>query len=541
MTIDKKYIDIFTGLKRNFGYANIKDGYTDPETGKLKLKQGDYGWASRPITDKDYQDHLLGVKSIGIQACDDEGMASFGAIDVDPEYKAFSPKKFLEVIKKYNLPIVPCKSKSGGLHLYVFLKEPAKATIIRNFLSTLLFTFKLDAATEIFPKQTELGTDEKGKPLNGNFINLPYYNKKERVALNLDGTSFTFEQFIQVVEVNQKTAKELEEFSLTHVKAVLQGGAKEFEDGPPCLQALSKEKLSDGRDRFLYNYMVFAKKKYPDDWEQKIIEAARDYFEYSKEWDDEKVRFKIRSWKKETKGHTCTEEPIVHHCMKAECVKRKYGINSDKNRIFPGLSGLVKINYKPDPEYTFNVALPDGVKIKPVHAKSIEWITDQRKVRNIIGIYAGFIPPRVKDVAYQEVLDVLFSTQKELDPPKGTSPEDQLFICMKEYINGPQATTYTAFKSGATLFDEEYAYFRFDPFYNFLKSKEWKIKQDRTGWMIENIEKIKGKFTRKRFPKKKKEEKSYEPLDVVCVLQSIFEEPDLDEDIVSIKSRKDII
>tara|TARA_R100000656_G_C3939171_1_gene126377 strand:- start:211 stop:1071 length:861 start_codon:yes stop_codon:yes gene_type:complete len=286
--------------------------------------------------------------------------------------------------------------------------------------------------------------------------------------------------------------------------------------------------------------MVFAKKKYPDDWEQKIIEAARDYFEYSKEWDDEKVRFKIRSWKKETKGHTCTEEPIVHHCMKAECVKRKYGINSDKNRIFPGLSGLVKINYKPDPEYTFNVALPDGVKIKPVHAKSIEWITDQRKVRNIIGIYAGFIPPRVKDVAYQEVLDVLFSTQKELDPPKGTSPEDQLFICMKEYINGPQATTYTAFKSGATLFDEEYAYFRFDPFYNFLKSKEWKIKQDRTGWMIENIEKIKGKFTRKRFPKKE-EEKSYEPLDVVCVLQSIFEEPDLDEDIVSIKSRKDII
>ena len=96
--------------------------------------------------------------------------------------------------------------------------------------------------------------------------------------------------------------------------------------------------------------------------------------------------------------------------MKAECVKRKYGINSDKNRIFPGLSGLIKINYKPDPEYTFNVALPDGVKIKQVHAKSIEWITDQRKVRNIIGIYAGFIPPRVKDGAYQEVLDVLFTT-----------------------------------------------------------------------------------------------------------------------------------
>jgi len=96
MTIDKKFIDIFTGLKRNFGYANIKDGYIDPKTGKLKLKQGDYGWASRPITDKDYQDHLSGSKSIGIQACDDEGMASFGAIDVDPDDYT-SPKTFLHL------------------------------------------------------------------------------------------------------------------------------------------------------------------------------------------------------------------------------------------------------------------------------------------------------------------------------------------------------------------------------------------------------------------------------------------------------------
>ena len=548
----KKFIEIFTGLKRNFGYANVKNGYIDPETGKLKLKHGDYGWASRPITDKDYLDHLEGEKSIGIQACDDEGMARFGAIDIDPEYKDFSPKKFLEIIKKHELPVVPCRSKSGGLHVYVFLKEPVKATIVRNFLNTLLFTFKLDPSTEIFPKQTELGTDEKGKPLNGNFINLPYYNKKERPALNLDGTYFTFEQFIQVVKANQKTAKELEEFSLTHVKTVLQGGAKEFEDGPPCLQALSKEKLKDGRDRFLYNYMVFAKKKYPDDWEQKIIEAARDYFEYSKEWDDEKVRLKIRAWKKDTKGHTCNEEPIVHHCMKAECVKRKYGITSDRRRAFPAVSGLVKINYKPDPEYTFNVALPDGVKVKPVHAKSIEYITDQRKARNIIGVAAGFVPPLQKGDAYQEVLDALFATQKEIDPPKGTSPEEQLFSYMKEYVNGPKAETYISFKSGATLVEidkskdqkflgKKCAYFKFDPFFNFLKSKEWRIRADKTAWMIVNVENIKGSFVRKRFPKKDNNKNPYEALDVICVLQSIFDEKEIEDEVIILKDKKELI
>ena len=36
--------------------------------------------------------------------------------------------------------------------------------------------------------------------------------------------------------------------------------------------------------------MVFAKKKYPDNWEKKVEEAARKYFEYSPEWDDDKVR-----------------------------------------------------------------------------------------------------------------------------------------------------------------------------------------------------------------------------------------------------------
>ena len=399
----------------------------------------------------------------------------------------------------------------------------------------------MSPTTEIFPKQTELGADENGKLLNGNFINLPYYNKKDRPALNLDGTSFTFEQFIQVVKANQKTAKELEDFSLTHVKNVLQGGATEFEDGPCCLQALSKNKLKDGRDRFLYNYMVFAKKKYPDDWEQKVIEAARDYFEYSKEWDDERVRLKIRSWKKETKGHTCNEEPIVHHCMKAECVKRKYGIASDKKRAFPALSGLTKINYKPDPEYTFNVALPDGVKVKPVHAKSIEWITDQRKTRNIVAVAAGFVPPVVKNGAFQEILDVLFSTQKTIDPPRGTSPEEQLFDYMKEYVNGPKADTYVSFKSGGTLLEAENAYFRFDPFYNFLKSKEWKIKADRTAQMIKTEEKIKGEFTRKRFPKKSSEKKSHEPIDVVCVRESIFKERELEDELIPIKSTEEII
>lgn len=79
-------------------------------------------------------------------------------------------------------------------------------------------------------------------------ISSPYFNSDERVAINYDGTPFTLEQFIKVVNHN-KTREELEEFSLALVKTVLQGGPDEFNDGPPCLQIMAKEPLVDTRDR----------------------------------------------------------------------------------------------------------------------------------------------------------------------------------------------------------------------------------------------------------------------------------------------------
>ena len=80
----KEFIEHFTGLKRNYGYCNINNGYKDPASGKIKFHPGDYGWSSKEITDEDYIEHLEGKKSIGIQPCDDNGFARFGAIDVDP-------------------------------------------------------------------------------------------------------------------------------------------------------------------------------------------------------------------------------------------------------------------------------------------------------------------------------------------------------------------------------------------------------------------------------------------------------------------------
>ena len=148
-----------------------------------------------PVTDQDYLDHIKGIKSIGIQPCTDEGMARFGAIDVD-KYP-IDRKFYLDIIQDKNLPIIPILSKSGGLHLYVFTTRIGKSKRNRDFLEELLFPFKLPQGTEIFPKQTQLRSTD-GTVSNGNFINLPY-NGDDRKALDIDGSQMPFEKFVQTM------------------------------------------------------------------------------------------------------------------------------------------------------------------------------------------------------------------------------------------------------------------------------------------------------------------------------------------------------
>jgi hypothetical protein len=104
--LHKEFKEYFTGLTRNYGFCNINNGYKDLETGKIKFKNGDYGWSGKQITDLDYQQHLDGTKSIGIQPCNDDGLARFGAIDIDPKiYKNLDVKYYLNIIQEKRITI----------------------------------------------------------------------------------------------------------------------------------------------------------------------------------------------------------------------------------------------------------------------------------------------------------------------------------------------------------------------------------------------------------------------------------------------------
>ena len=539
----KDFIKYFTGLTRNYGVCKTDQGYVDPETGKKKFK---HEWSSIRVTDEDYEQHLKGNKSIGIQPCTDDGLARFGAIDVDkyPIDREF----YLKTIQEKNLPIIPILSKSGGLHLYVFTAEFVKAIEIRQFLEQMLYVFKLSIKTEIFPKQTNLrSSDEEGNKTNGNFINLPY-NGDERKALSPDGTEMSLDLFLKCVELNAVSKKQLKDIQEKIISDELKGSGEEFVDGPPCLGVLTKEIMTDNRDRFLYNYMVFAKKKYPDTWKDKIVEAARNYFKFDSKWTDDHVKSKIKSWEKETKGYQCNGELLSPVCVKPVCLKRKFGVLSDDKPSWPRIYALQKINYKPTPEWNFTVERDDGETIQ-VHAKDVYKLESQKALRALLMEQAFIVPPNIKGNDFIEIMKMLFDKEKveTIEPAAGTSPTDMLKKHLEKYIYGPKATTYKSFESGKPLTDDQYAWFVYDEFYAELKTREWKIDPQRTSYMIKELFKSESKDQKalfnkpKRFPGKNSNGEYFPPIKVLRIPLYIFEERKNIKEIIDFEDEDEII
>ena len=529
--MDKRYIKFFDGYRAAYGLADFEheEAKVDPESGKKKPV---YRWNFEPLTEKIYQSHLEGKLSIGIQPCNENSEARLGIIDIDPkDYDDFNKKFFIDIIQDYELPLIPIESKSGGLHLCLFMDHFTDAKAIKAFLTNLLPLFKLKPGNEIFPKQTELTRDEEtGKLKPGQFINLPYYGGTRR-ALNTDGTPFEIDKFLQVVEANLISKEDLKVITENIDNKIYEGVDGDLIDGPPCLADISKisnKEGFDGKDRFMYNYHVFVKMKYPDGWEQKVKNAPVKFFEerHANAWDDKLLNAKVKSWKRSDKSYTCTQSPLSEFCKKGICVKKKFGVLAGSKGSYPLLTNLRKIEIFEEPEYEFDVTKSDGISTATVFCKSIEHLNDQRKRRNAIAKAAGFPPPIIKGDEDQIVLETLYKTQKKVQPPIGTSPKEKLHDVLHTKIHGPKATNDAAFKSGSVLIEGEYAYFKFDKFYDRLKSKDWKYKEEKTGRMMQVIyEKCEIQFLdQKRFPSKEQGRYHASVKNVVQINTKSFEE-----------------
>ena len=209
-------MELFRGFESAHGQYRVNSKEADGKMSGRALT------ISEPASEDNFKEHLNGGEYIlGIIPLLKDNSCHFGVIDIDIRGDVKLNETLESLEKKIrNTPLVLCRSKSGGAHLYLFC-DPAIPAIdmvgkLNEFAAQLGY-----GGSEVFPKQISRANERD----RGNWINICYHNgdKTERYALH-KGKKLTLKEFVDLAEKKKTTFDQLEKIQPDLVD--------HFSDGP---------------------------------------------------------------------------------------------------------------------------------------------------------------------------------------------------------------------------------------------------------------------------------------------------------------------
>jgi len=454
----ERFINIFHGLDRAHGVTKVAD--TNGNGTKIK---GTSFVKREPVTDDLWLKHLQGSENLGIIPINDDNQCKWGCIDID-SYAGFDHKKLINKIKAFKLPLVVCRSKSGGAHVFLFTESFGSAKTMRNKLTEIKAVLGY-GQSEVFPKQIEL----KSQDDTGNFLNLPYFNGDDtvRYAFKEDGNAATLEEFYEIYN----NVKQLDA-GLIEVKRP----TSEYSDGPPCIESFGLNKIGEGgRNNALFHYGVYAKQKWPDNWKSKIVLFNSTVME--KPLSDIEVDVIIKQHDKKDWGYKCNDQPMCGLCDKNLCRTRKFGIGQEI--LFPNLTDLQVIDLE-DPYYYMNV---DGERLK---LDNVKYLRQQSLFQEACMIQLKNRPPTLKEKDWVHLTNLLLQNAEVTEPAEGLTTEDQLQHHLEEFcLNRLTSSDKTDLPKGGVWTNNGFHHFVYDRFYHqFLMRRRWDLGYARTAQLL---------------------------------------------------------
>lgn len=316
-TAASKMFELFRGHTGGHGTY----GHEERSPGKMKSEIKKTARTLRePPSVELWEQHLTGSRPLGIIPVNSEGRCYWGVIDVD-KYDDLNHAAIVQHLDRLKLPMIVCRSKSGGAHVFLFMKEPVRADELIAKLKEIA-VFLGFGGCEIFPKQTEI-LEDRGDL--GNWLNMPYFNaeKGPRYAVTSDGRGISLNKFLEVAFKARLTEKQFHDITPGPLS-----DDPELKEAPPCLQYLAKVGVGDGsKNNALFAFGVLAKKMYPDDWQAKLNEWNQKFILPPKASPDD-INGIIRSLKKKDYAYTCKSQPLQSHCDQRSCKNRAFGVGA---------------------------------------------------------------------------------------------------------------------------------------------------------------------------------------------------------------------
>ena len=501
----ERFTALFSGYTKAYGTYRIT--HADPRTQK---RVGQALTIPQPPTAVQYEAHLQG-KGDGfgvIPLMDDSTTCLFGAIDYDN--KQMDHVKAEAKIRELRLPLVLCRSKSGGGHFYVFCQEPVHAGLLREKLAEWASRLGMGARTEIFPKQTSRSSDDD----YGTFINLPYYggDETDRWAVIL-GERASLATFLTYAEKNRAP--------LSAFETVGESTDTLFEEGPPCLQSLEADGGFGEGDRnvALFNTALYLKKRYPDTWQEKLEE-------YNQQLCNpplpakELVQMQTAHTRKDY-GYQCKQEPLCSHCNKKLCLTRNYGIGEPGGaaavaHVLGALTRYDSAGRMDDPMWTLEV------RGKTVRI-STEVLLSLTRLNEACLAQANCMLPPMSPQKWRKTMSELIENVNQVTLPEDASKTGQLrehlldFLTRQGFVTEREQmlNTNRPYREGSKI------YFRLQDLIKYLKREQFDFKSEK--WLVHELRsigagndewRVKGQFLRVWFveaPEEDSEKQSVGP------------------------------
>lgn len=450
MSSVERFMAAFAGSEAAHGQTSV--GRTK-RNGKAEAKSF---VVREPLTPEKVGLHLAGGQGIGAIPINTNNECRFGAIDID-DYD-LDLQDVVRRVTALQLPMIVCRSKSGGAHLYIFLRSWTPASILREYLTEVSAALGF-SGREIFPKQDTVLL-ERGDV--GNFINLPYQNADNtlRYAFNEAGEAMTLSEFLDEVDRKRCNLSDLEHIMLKNIDP----GVTELEGYPPCIRRLvAAGGFSLNRNNSLFHSIVFIKKARPDDWREAAEEWNTRFMQPPLTYKEAVTT--INQHEKKDYGPLCDESPMKDFCDKELCRQCTYGIGSG-SMSFPSLTGLTIL--KSDPRvYYLNV---DGQRLE-LDVKQLNSPREfQLKALNDLSIR----PPLMKDGDWGNLVNKLLSEATEVDVMPELTKQGRFVELLEEFCTGRvRAMSPEEVNLNKPWTDKGFHYFKVKALMDFLKKKEF--------------------------------------------------------------------
>lgn len=405
-SIDAKQFALLFKGKGNT-YVKNQLPKTKPELGQ-KLKTVITN--NKGIVDADLLErHLNGDFGVGVCPVNAEGKCYFGVLDID--YYKPEIKKVLQFIKEYQLPLLPFRSKSGGLHVYLMVSKAVSAKSMRETLNNIAYYFCLEniygkGKVEVFPKQ------EKAEGF-GSSVTLPYFNAENPYTylLDLDGNPMEFKEALNYIKSHFTSLEDVKQ-ALEHLP---------YSDAPPCIQRILISEAvggeDTGRNNFLFSFAVYAKKKYGSGFED-YVRAVNDKFESPVS--DTDIESLLTSVKDNEYIYKCTDIPCNGFCDKPSCKKREFGLGRDKGH-FTGIDyGQLYRYLASEPYYIWELRLQGQEQWKNVVFRDEGYLLDQRNFAKMCVRYLNQAPMQVSPNDWYAILNSVLPNIKEVEVKQET-------------------------------------------------------------------------------------------------------------------------